>query len=223
MKILIAGDSWAMGEWNPVWQGWENQILHKGLEQYLLDDNCEVTNISGAGDSLKTTFENLQKISETYDFIFVFTSNPHGAIEDDKFWIPNYTYTDYFERHKEALRYFVQCLYTLNIGPIKLLGGSAKCLAEYVAGTDIEIAIPSIIELLIPDIKQYDMSFEYHLKYINKTVPPQIVDKVYEQAQIFDNIFATPIMHPDGQHPNREGHYKIYQVLKDKYFYVKTN
>ena len=47
MKILIAGDSWAMGEWNPEWQGPENQILHKGLEQYLLDDNYDVTNISG--------------------------------------------------------------------------------------------------------------------------------------------------------------------------------
>ena len=64
------------------------------------------------------------------------------------------------------------------------------------------------------------MSFQYHLKYIDKTVPPKIVDKVYEQAQLFDNIFANPIMYPDGQHPNREGHYKIYQVLKDKYLHA---
>jgi len=217
MKILIAGDSMAMGEWNPVWQGPENQILHKGLEQYLLDEGHDVINESRPGDSLKKIFLSLQEHKQIFDYVFVFVVEPNNAIDDDKFWNTEYTYEDYYDRHKEAIRYFVQCLYTLNIGPIKLIGGSAKCLDEYIKGTDIEIAIPSIIELLIPNIEQYDMAFSYHLKYIDNKVPANVVDKVYEQAQIFDNVFANPIMYPDGKHPNREGHYKIYQVLKNKY------
>tara|TARA_B100001093_G_scaffold499343_1_gene548490 strand:+ start:1645 stop:2313 length:669 start_codon:yes stop_codon:yes gene_type:complete len=221
MKILIAGDSWAMGEW-PEKQ--EDDIQHKGLEQYLIDDNHTVVNISMGGDPHNVILENLKTIDEKFDIAFVFTVDPHSKMEDENFWQKDFSYEDYYNRHKQAIRKFVLGLDKLNIGPIKLLGGSSKCLQEYTQDTSIEIAIPSIIELLIPGIKQYDMCFQYHHHLLDESINAEIVDKVYEQAKIFDSIFyKEPIMYPDGEHPNREGHYKIYEVLKDKYLHATTN
>tara|TARA_B100001057_G_scaffold395521_1_gene405067 strand:+ start:1415 stop:2068 length:654 start_codon:yes stop_codon:yes gene_type:complete len=212
MKILISGDSWAMGEWP---EKPEDDIKHKGLEQYLIDTGHQVTNLSRGGDSLKTIYENLQNIKEIYDYIFVFTVEPFAEIDDNNFWFKTLTYNDYYNRHKESIKNFVQCLNTLDIGPIKLIGGSAKCLQEYTINTNIEIAIPSIIELLIPGIRQYDMNFQYHYHLLNETnIDKVTLEKVVTQAEKWDIIYKNPIMHPDGNHPNRHGHFEVYKVLK---------
>ena len=225
MKILIAGDSWAMGEWNSEWQGPEHQILHKGLEQYLLDDNHTVTNTAKPGDGLDVILTTLKEHSkQKYDYVFVFVVDPHRDIEQDKFWIKDFTYQDYYNRHKKLIRKFVSNLEDLDIGPIVLIGGAAECLEEYVQGTKITIGIPSIIELLLSKEHQYEMCFQTHYGDINMdNITQKTLEGVYKQALMFDNIFhKEPIMYPDGEHPNREGHYKIYKVLKDKYLHATT-
>ncbi len=215
MKILIAGDSWAMGEW-PVKQ--EDGIQHKGLEQYLLDDGHDVVNISEAGDTLTAILHCLKLQQTKYDYVFVFLVEPFAEMQNEFFWDKKLKYEDYYTRHKTKLTSFVKSIDTLNLGPIKLIGGSAKCLPEYITDTSIEIAIPSVIELLIPGLRQYEMNFQYHYHLLDTSNVDQItIDKILEQAEKWDRIYKNPIMHPDGEHPNREGHYKIYQVLKSLY------
>ena len=104
------------------------------------------------------------------------------------------------------------------------MGGLTKCYNKYVKDTKIKIAIPSIFELIVPESKHYDMCFHDNYDTLNtKNINKEILGKVYEQTQILDNLLSNPIFHPDGQHPNREGHYLIYKFLKDKYLHVTDN
>lgn len=48
--LLIAGDSWGLGEWPQRYTGPKN-ILHGGIGQYLIENNFEVINLSRAGAS----------------------------------------------------------------------------------------------------------------------------------------------------------------------------
>lgn len=221
MKILISGDSWGCGEWrtadDPNGQG----INHKGLEQYLLEDNHTVQNISQGGYSLYDILQNLNFQNEKYDYVFVFVTDAHRLWDTKNFWIPSYTYQDYLLRYENYVKAFVNQLDQLDIGPIKLIGGLTKCKLEYTKNTNIEIAIPSIFELLT-EKNHYDMCFHEHYQTLNtKNINKETLDKVYEQTKILDDLFINPIFHPDGRHPNRQGHYKIYKTLCDKYFNTK--
>ena len=200
-----------MGEW-PLKQ--EDGIQHKGLEQYLLDDGHDVVNIAEPGDTPTVILDCLKLQKTKYDYVFLFLVEPFAEIKEDSFWNKNLTYEDYYKRHKDQIQLFVKSLDTLSIGPIKLIGGSAKCLPEYIENTSIEIAIPSVIELLIPGMRQYEMNFQYHYHLLDTSnIDQKTIDKVLIQAEKWDRIFKNPIMHPDGEHPNREGHYKIYKFL----------
>ena len=220
MKILIAGDSWAMGEWTPEWKEGGNPIIHKGLEQYLLDDGHTVINTANPGDGPNIILASIKEYyKQKFDKVFVFLTEPHRDIPEDKFWFKDWTYEQYYNRHKKLLRNFVSNLADLDIGQIVLIGASAQCLQEYIEGTRIVIGIPSIIELLLSKERQYEMCFQSHFHVLKvENINQRALEGVYKQTQMFDSIFhKEPIMYPDGEHPNREGHYKIYKVLKDKY------
>jgi len=55
MKIIIAGDSWGIGEWT------DGQRTHRGLEQYLLDDGHSVINLSRGGMSNMSIIDALEQ------------------------------------------------------------------------------------------------------------------------------------------------------------------
>tara|TARA_Y100001972_G_scaffold124249_1_gene173022 strand:- start:2186 stop:2851 length:666 start_codon:yes stop_codon:yes gene_type:complete len=221
MKILLAGDSWGCGEWNIDWKKGCN---HRGLEQYLKDDKHDVKNISEGGFSFYNILEKLNYENEKHDYVFIFVTDAHRDVVYNKFWVKNYTYEDYLFRWDINIKAFVESLDTLNIGPIFLLGGLTKCYNKYVKDTKIKIAIPSIFELIVPESKHYDMCFHDNYDTLNtKNINKETLGKVYEQTQILDNLLSNPIFHPDGQHPNREGHYLIYKFLKDKYLHVTDN
>ena len=187
MKILIAGDSWAMGEW-PKKQ--EDGIQHKGLEQYLLDDGHDVVNISQAGDTPTVILDCLKTQQTIYDYVFVFLVEPFAEMKGEHFWDKKLKYEDYYTRHKNRLRSFVKSIDTLNLGPVKLIGGSAKCLPEYIAETDIQIAIPSVIELLMPGLRQYEMNFQYHYHLLDTSNVDHItIDKILVQSEKWDRIY----------------------------------
>ena len=224
MKILLAGDSWGCGEWNIDWTKGCN---HKGLEQYLKDDKHDVKNISQPGHTFINTLEELNyevEENEKYDYVFVFVTDANRGIAGSEFWAKDYTYKDYQFRWNTRIKTFVEVLNTLDIGPIFLLGGLTKCYNSYVKDTKIKIAIPSILELIIPGGKHYDMCFLEHMDKLNKNNASKItIKKIWLQVKVFDDLFKNPIMHPDGDHPNREGHHKIYKFLKDKYLHAKSN
>lgn len=242
-KIFIAGDSWGCGEWSgkphPT-----PYILHSGIEEYFSNDGHSVYNRSNGGASLneiKDQLINDYNIAKKSDIIFVFVTSTerdffrlcnntgvyiHEEI-DDSFWCYEH-YEDYIDRHNQMFRDFLVDLNELGL-KINLLGGHTKIKKNHIAGLkNLKIAIPSIPEFLIPHFKHCvnfplacDSSiisnrFFKEKKKRNIKIPSlECLEKMIENEQQFD-LKKYDIMNPDGFHPNRKGHFFMYQYLKQR-------
>jgi hypothetical protein len=74
-RILIAGDSWGCGEWAIFGR----KVAHLGLQTYLTEYGCEVTNVSVGGYSNKDSINSIKnKLISTYtcDSIIWFQTDP---------------------------------------------------------------------------------------------------------------------------------------------------
>ena len=241
MRILLAGDSWGCGEWKEYHPTIEARgtllgaVNHKGLEEYLTQDNHEVKNISLPGASLKNIYYKLIQQGKKYlfggevdfdfkpyDATFVIVTDPLRDIEKGTLWVASYSYQDYVEIHNNNLYEFISSLNSLDqkkYGQIYLMGGLTKVTSDLVKNTNLKIAIPSILELLVPNSKQHDVIFKHHLHTISKhNTNKAAVKRIYAQNNLWELYTTEPIMWPDGNHPNREGHFKIYQYLKENKF-----
>ncbi len=250
-NILIAGDSWGLGEWN-------GRPTHSGLEYYLEKQKHIVHNVSLASGSMYDMIDRLYVIQDMifdghrpdytvppvlqkhftledarnisggaipyYDIVFVFVTDPHREIKDKDFWVKGYSYEDYLNRHHRIIRKYIKALDRFNetVGSIKLIGGLSKCLNRYVKNTSVTIALPSVLELIVPGTEQFEIYCEDQFHLLRNPAVAKKVDKdafieLAEQSSIFNFYKKQPIMNPDGNHPNRNGHYKIYKFLKEKY------
>ena len=73
MKFLIAGDSWGCGEWDKDC----SYNPHRGLEQYLIEDGHQVTNLSNQGLSNQEIYQRIdlyfrRQSQHDIDAVFVF-------------------------------------------------------------------------------------------------------------------------------------------------------
>ena len=221
MKILIEGDSWGRGEWDGA-ANYNYGVRHTGLQYFLEQNNHVVTNNAGSGSSNSKVYNRLSKITENFDIIFIFVTDTHRDLKLDQaenFW--NFLYIDeYLERHNHLLKHYITQLNSLDIGPLKLLGGLSKLNKNTVTDTKIEIAIPSILELIVPGSTQFDIFFEDYLHKLNGSFLKRnksLLKDIYNQASKWKMYWKEPIMIPDTVHPNRHGHYEIFKSLKLKY------
>lgn len=79
MKIIVLGDSWAMGEWGRSLYNDNPAITHNGLSQYLEEDGHEVIRATLGGQSNTSILDLLeQKLEEigSVDFVFWFQTDP---------------------------------------------------------------------------------------------------------------------------------------------------
>ena len=241
MRILLAGDSWGCGEWkayNPKLEGRPDAIAHKGLEEYLTQDNHEVKNVSVPGCSLKSIYYKLRmqgkkhlldkeveddsKPYKPYDATFVIVTDALRDIERGTIWDNAYSYQDYVDMHNNQLREFIADISRINnkiLGQVYLMGGLSKVTSDLLKDTQLKIAIPSILEFLVPNSKQHDVIFLHHHHTISKhNTNKQAVKRIHAQNNLWELYTKESIMWPDGHHPNREGHFKIYQYLKENKF-----
>jgi len=221
MKILIAGDSWGCGEWEDSTGFLRN--IHPGLESFLKHDGHTVTNVSKGGADLDGIARQLinvnrkNKKSAKYDLVLVFVTNSFRQLGKKDFWNRKKTYKDYLEIHNSNLTNFVKIIDQSNVGPIYLLGGLSKVDKQHVKDTNIKIAIPSILELIIPELTQYDMFFYEHMQLLTqKNINKPMLERVYEQDLIWQKYRDHILLQPDKAHPNRIAHYKIYEHLKNE-------
>ena len=231
--IIIAGDSWGCGEWSL-----EFKITHTGLEQYLQDDGYKVINISHGGSSNDDVYKQLSnclyilscvtKISEVKN-IFVFQTEWHRdhhryhSLADSIFDI-NYIHTvmsNYYYRLSElAIKYNVR---------IGLIGGCSDTIwldkfeIEY---PGVYIACHSMINLCLTDNHRRDNA-AYNLLYpvnlaeeiekANTQNKQFLLDQLELTMNRAKNLNNYPqFFAPDFKHPNRHGHLKLYDFLKQQ-------
>ena len=226
MKILIAGDSWGCGEWtpdeieDPILKGRHIQVTHKGLETYLTEGRHRVKNVSTPGGTFETILARLRLEIKSYDAIFVFVTDafrktiPASGYKNNIFWSSELSPQHYIDLFQQKLHEFVNDLNMLphERGPIYLIGGLSK-LTPQLDMENVKVAIPSMLELIIPGSKQFDtyfLNYQNDLTFENSN--KETIEYVHEQMEIWKEFQQHPIM-VDNQHPGREGHLLVLREL----------
>jgi len=227
MKYLITGDSWGCGEWQLQvdQKRTGKRTAHAGLQKYLEADFHKVGNISQPGASLDRIIHDLNNHvvfrRPKYDAVFIFVTDAFRDIRPEELWRKRATYEYYLDLYQSRLQEFVKKLdkFPIDLGPIYLLGGLSKVSTDFIKSKRVKIAIPSILELIVPGSRQHDVVFQKHFPDISKhNTNKEAFRKICEQDEILQNYFTHEALYPDGAHPNRESHRIIYQYLKENKF-----
>ena len=208
--VLIAGDSWGCGEWS-VEDGPATRVIHRGLEQFLIDYGCSVTNLSEGGS---TNFTQAQKLvlelnHTKPDVVIWFQTDPMrdlGSLNSDTF--PK-DLAEMIVAQQQRLDTVYEKLNNLGI-PIHCIGGASKLdetlLVKY---SNLKPIIPSIIEMFGGTHPVCWISSWIQLDSL------KFSDKLLSEL---DEVAATTFLprewfYPDGVHPNREAHYRIFEYM----------
>lgn len=234
IKIFIGGDSWGYGELP--------NLEHLGLSQYLTELGYTVINSSKIGssnqDSIGLLLENLKLHFKPNDIVLWIQSDPvrnlsavspnpllHDAVKQAGGLINlmnNLLVSDYNQLQSIGRRFNTQ---------IYLIGGLTSIRNDLVIDRPRLVnLVPSWVELLVGHLPKYaDIDWaEFRLWTGNWTVDDlnlhgyndnkfagQVIEELY-QIDTNRRVFKEPIFHPDGIHPNREGHRVLFNYLKDK-------
>ena len=215
MKICIFGDSWACGEWD-----WDNQkkysIAHKGLE-FFLSESHEVINLGHGGLSNKEAILRLKdrlQVSE-FDYIFWFKTDP---LRDLRPYIclkdANLTYDHLLKLKKQQTLESYNSLNKLGV-KVHCIGGAEKLdLPKLNNYPNLVPFIPCLTELLNPNFKHPEIWSSDWLHLLNKQLNLECLDKLLVEKRKQDKLreFKEEFW-PDGNHPNRESHKKLYDII----------
>ena len=211
-SILILGDSWGLGEWdfNPY------KVRHAGLQHYLEEAGYVVCNQSRPGSSNKGSITRIRKSNlQNFDYVFWIQSDP---LRDLRPYSQFHELTNVelmIEQNKILLN---QSYYLLNAldHPIHCIGGCAKLEVELMKPhANLIPFIPSILEYIHPDEKQPDIWIS---DWINK-IPKNFSDfeRLISIKKYIDSWSTNPkfreYFYPDGFHPNRKAHAKIFDYV----------
>jgi hypothetical protein len=213
MKILIGGDSWGCGEWGYI--NGNYGILHSGLEHYLKDNNHIVINTSKGRSSNNESIARINEaLTDDTNLIIWFQSDPLRDYHEI-----------YFNKFTEILDINFKILDNnykdlQNLGKkIYILGGcskiSDKLILKYNNLTPLINSIPEFLypQFVHPDIWVSDFVWDNLYNSLNN----EILENILKRKEIVDSLHFEPYtkyFQPDGRHPNRFGHQKIYEYLK---------
>lgn len=226
--ILIAGDSWGCGEWSI-----DSGITHGGLAQHLIDNNLPVVNISlpsGNNDKItsyvKFFLKNNQHLKISKVVLFhtdiLRTPNPPDL---SRGWLDFKTATTfgYFRNIQDLAQTFeIQFLVVGGLGDILFSQEDTK---RY---PNIVLACQSFTNLIFNDFAGIDnpivSGFGYDSMHsINKIKSYSTADDIEmlladieEQRQRQDVINSNKQWFPDGSHPGRDAHKKLFDYLLSK-------
>lgn len=224
-RVLIAADSWGCGEWKIF--GYK--INHLGLELYLKEYGCEVTNISLAGCSNieSTTSLKKQLANNTYDVILWIQTDPIRDLRPyvdnaDKFALP---IDDFLKLQDDLL---INTYNSLNeLGPnILCMGGcsdiNVSLMNRY---SNLNPVIPSIVEFFGCKNPPLWVPGSRWLSDNGIKISESIINFMYETDVSWqrggeyrfriDYYLDKKWFFPDGHHPNRHALKKIFEYLVD--------
>ena len=220
-RILIAGDSWGCGEWNASTKV-EKLVRHSGIEQYFVDDGFEVINVSSGGATLDIIINQIIKFNpKDFDYIFVFVTDSSRTVtkqfnDFSKFWENINSIYDIKARDKKILNDFYNKLNCLNT-KIYLLGGLTHINeTELTRYPNLESPILSIMRLLTNDkMLLPELSFSGAAEHMPRKMSIDVQRWTLKQVKAWDEIRQTKHFKLDLAHPDRHGHFKIFNHLKD--------
>ena len=218
-KILIIGDSWGWGEWDlRCSPGYTSS--HYGLMKYLEDEGNEVINLSISAGNLYQTIDMLTHTKgtgklKTFDYTFCFVTDATRHYHHPGFWEISNTRERALMFQNEILEDFYTQLNSFNI-KIGLIGGLSKLRKEQVEKFDnLTCITESMIELVQPHLKQWDVFYEEQLKFIPDNLSNEYIDYVEKQVKLWDDIKKNNLIFcNDNRHPNRAAHFILKEHIR---------
>ena len=234
--ILIAGDSYGCGEWS---KDIPSIVVHKGLEQYLVDDGKEVVNLSKGGCS---NFDTAERLSIWFDLnqdrvsdvecVIVFQteySRDFKKYQNEQWNISKFT--DIADRWIGRFYARLSQLAEKNNCDIYIIGGISDTLWFDNMSDDYpgcHLLCQSLTNLLLyqqskvdtPVLSWYWSNAEDFLQQAKSVLPSSeivtMVDLIAEGRKRETLVGECPEMfYPDGKHPNRQAHLMLYNFIKE--------
>jgi len=237
-NIIVSGCSWGCGEWTGIGKK-KYGVSHKGIEQYLLDDGHQVVNLSegdnsnlGIAHRLAGWFE--RHPDHNIDCILVFQTEYTRDMRYD-FQIDYHEITSVDTLSGICLSRLYNRLSELAIEhniPVYLIGGCSDTIwlpnwKNHYPGVDV--VCQSMVNLIInndhrTDTPVYSWYGKDALPTVQRLKSILSVDGINELLQVIDlgfhrhnMLFECPeFFWPDGAHPNRHGHKKLYEFLNQQ-------
>jgi hypothetical protein len=225
MNVLISGDSWSCGEWGDPIPGqnyYQNiqGVRHGGLVQYLREDGHDVQLI-GQGSSCNLTqvtrMYELGKSLKKFDRIIWFHTDPLRDVAEKD--IANSLQS--LEQQKRTLdRKQYQRLQELN-REILCLGGCSPINEDINDYSNLRVIIYDLQAWLLPGRETIDPLGRWwryqapDLDLLSKFEhTEQLLQAHIKRARDQANTAERELFWPDGLHPNREAHLRIYNHMK---------
>ena len=247
--IIISGCSWSCGEWS---RGDTREdktpytVLHEGLTQYIKDVGITVLNL---GIPAGSNYVVAKKISSWFERnpdhqvkqIFIFQTDYARDYQmrfDEDFDNIEYANT---VAHIMIARFYHRLIEISNKYNVKiyLIGGvsdtlSPEILKSYYA--PLEVACQSMVNLLVnknhliddPVLSWYPGEYLPMVERIKKRLSADQISKLLQEIDKGFNrenlVFSAPeYFWPDGIHPNRDGHKKLFDYLVENNYLESPN
>lgn len=222
MKILTCGDSWSRGEWDCNDQG--HGVTHNGINDYFQNSGYQIHNIHRFSN--KQSISELKKylLTESPDVILYFFTDPFRDLVDlknpSRFIDFEYLAKDinsFVNLHQKLLNKSLKELDKIG-KKIYILGGCQRLTKQKYK--NIEILIESISELVCPEYTHplyWDSGWSSFLKFESVNFNRKFFDLVEANHKLqwsMETDEFAEMFRPDGLHPNRHAHYKLYDFLK---------
>lgn len=226
MNILIAGDSWSCGEWGDPPRGAAyyhgiQGVRHGGLAQYLREDGHEVTLVGQGSSSNSAQVDRIIQLGKklkNFHRVIWFHTDPLRDIDQKE--ISNSR--EELKQQREKLdRFQYQKLQNLGI-EIFCLGGCSPIKIEQIRDySNLKVVIADLQTWLLPNSKTMDPLGRWW-KYQNPNL--ELLSDFEEQERLVENHITKArdqkttqehlLFWPDGLHPNREAHLRLYNYMK---------
>lgn len=226
-KIFISGDSWACGEWP---NGPSLHAVHRGVEAYFEEDGYTVINTARGGSSNKDSISLLASTTNEHyaknDIIIWVQTDPIRNVSIDNLpraveqagsivgLMRDLAQEDYSRLNHLTLKY--NC-------PVHVVGGLYSIQQDLLARYPrVRCLVESWIGLLVTGWSEsavLDSAWTVDHLQLNTFKDQQLAGRcIDELTQLESNryIYQNLIFHPNGNHPNREGHRVLYNYIKER-------
>jgi hypothetical protein len=198
------------------------RILHPGLEHYLTECGHRVTNISipgGCNNHIINAIISKEPL-DIFDVIFYFQTDPIRDLH------PYTSFKKDFIKYEQLISYQnsqLDLTYTqLNKFGTKIymLGGCSKLNLSLLSKYENLIScIESIPEFLLPDYNHPEIWHSDWYDFVDRRFDIDSLDKLVYNKNIQDSLANyRDLFWPDGHHPNRLGHKKVFEYINENIF-----
>ena len=231
--ILIAGDSWACGEWGRNVNGYD--VIHYGLSEYLIEENYKIINLGFPGGGNKMTITRINdflKLNPKFNIvnIIVFQTewNRYEITLDDI----SYGYLNL--KNKLISEFYQGCSKistTYNI-PVQLIGGCSDTSwidDFHINYPGISIVCQSLTNLVLngnhriinPVHSMFTTNSINQLELFKKNLNQNDLKLLLHDMDQGNDRLKTwrendKFFWPDGRHANRRSHKILFNFLKEQ-------